>query len=131
MRSLLGVAIKPSRHGLGLFAWRDIPANARIADYFGEGLSTEQLNQRYGVHRTAPYGLETGPGRFVDAACVRATAAYANHEKESRANARFVAARNGPHYIKAKQRIKKGKEIKISYGPRYGMKEHGVSHRTK
>lgn len=119
--------------GKGLFAhsrehepheWVFRPGE-KIIKYYGDVLTGEQANDRYG-DGTAPYGFEVG-GRTIDAACRRGIGAFANHKAQSRANAKL--AKNG--YLVATKNIKNGSEIFVSYGRDYVLRDPDYEYSTR
>ena len=79
LKSIEGLRVGPSTiasAGDGLFATRDIPVNTSFCKYLGETITKEELEDRYGDSQ-APYAITWGQ-LFLDSACVRSAAAYAN-----------------------------------------------------
>ena len=107
-------------------------AGEKITRYDGEIVNPRTLVRRYGGS-TPPYCMEYGEN-YIDGACKRGVANYANHKADSRANATFSAyfdreTGNDEIMIKAKKHIYHGQEIFVSYGPEYQLGE--CRHTTK
>jgi len=106
--------------GKGLFAKRDFKKNEVLGEYYGEELSAKQLTERYG-QSTAPYALLAG-GKIIDSACKRSLMSVANAKKNlEQANAKFSnnINANGRVNVRAKKKIKAGKEVFVHYGSDY------------
>jgi hypothetical protein len=77
----LGLVVKKSgivNAGLGLFAARNFEIGDIICVYYGELLTKEALDDRYG-DATGPYSMQSGQSAMVvDGACLRSPAVYAN-----------------------------------------------------
>lgn len=105
-----------------------------IIPYIGERLTQRETDARYdvdGVEHTGPYALSTPQrrDRVLDAACVRGSAAYANHRGDNpNAELQFV---RGSALLQAARDIRNGEEILFSYGDEYRFDEPGVTSRTK
>lgn len=100
-----------------------------IADYDGEELTRQALDERYGQY-TAPYAVSYVNNRFFDAACKRGIASMANAPRSNQsANAKLINGRNMVR-IKATKPIRNNQEILISYGREYRFTEP-TSHKTK
>ena len=113
--------------GMGLFARRDFKKNEVLGEYYGEQVSANQLKGRYGTS-TAPFGLQAG-GLIFDAACKRSLMSVANARKNfSNANAKISSSRNanGRVNVRAKKKIKKGREVFVHYGSDYWKYNHGT-----
>ena len=130
--------VKPSGlagAGKGLFVQsREHEANEwvfrpgdKIVKYYGDILTEEQVDHRYGEDGTAPYAWSVGGGNVVDAACRRGIAAFANHKPQSRANAKL--AKNG--YLVATKHIKNGSEIFVSYGHEFLLNDPRNEYSTR
>jgi hypothetical protein len=98
-----------------------------IAEYTGEIIDQTELVDRYAQH-TAPYAVQAGADRFIDAACDRCIGSIANTRPRGQ-NVRFSVYR-GRVSLKATQNIRNGQEIFLAYGGQYRLEEPGVSHRT-
>jgi len=120
--------------GNGLFAInKNIPNDTivfkkgdYIIDYFGEKVTNDILNNRYG-EKTAPYGIVVNKTRdiYEDGACQRGIGSLINHKSSTFANAKFYVNRsNNTIKIKAIKNIKNGHEIFINYGRRYKFNEN-------
>jgi SET domain-containing protein len=123
-KTLYGVEVKPStipNAGLGLFACKYFNRDDIIAPYNGELLTKQELNDRYG--RTdgdyAPYGLRMSENKFMDCACERGVASYANANPNNN-NAKFAVdnTRNTVN-LRATRPIRVGEEIFVYYGNTY------------
>lgn len=151
----VGLKVAKSRipvAGKGLFAMKLFKKGDIIAKYNGELVSEAVLDKRYGDF-TAPYGMQIG-NKFVDSACQRYVAAYANHmfsnnktilnppdpnrgpsDNRKRSYVGKVNIRveelNGDAYFVATQNIYPGQEIYINYGNDYQFGEAGVSTGTR
>lgn len=140
------VLIKPSgirAAGLGLFACdKKKHGNAIvfregdfIAPYNAPRLRPQELTHRYGKDATGPYAYsyETHKGqtRYLDAACARSLAAYANDARGAGNNAE-LDRRNKRIGLFALRNIRNGEEIFTSYGPSYwqGIDKHRVQTST-
>jgi len=105
-----------------------------IIPYIGERLTQRETDARYdadGVEHTGPYALNTPQrrDRVLDAACVRGSAAYANHAVNApNAELQFV---RGNALLQAARDIRNGEEILFSYGEDYRFDEANVTSRTK
>lgn len=112
-RTLLGLRVGHSPiHGCGLFATRTFERGDVLVPYTGvRHASADEYgrDQRHGarLHRrgpSSPYVYPTHPG-YVDAACKRGLASYANQPRRGRSetgfarrvNARVVTLSVGPH----------------------------------
>jgi len=117
--------------GMGLFAKREFKKNEVIGEYYGEQVNASQLKSRYG-QSTAPYALQAG-GVIFDAACKRSLMSVANARKNfSQANAKFSNSlnANGRVNVRAKKKIKAGKEVFVHYGSDYWKFNDGT-YKTK
>lgn len=136
LKSELGLFIDTStirNAGNGLFTYTARRANEYLAPYIGKLLSVNQLNEMYGNH-IAPYavrvsGVSDDDGVYLDAACARGIAAFANHKEN--ANARWaVNHQDRSIYIVATKRIKAGDEIFLDYGDEYFKENENARYRT-
>lgn len=134
LKSELGLVIKPSNilgAGNGLFTIRYIPKDKNICRYLGEKLTKQQLDQRYGIHATAPYALEWKRGYVIDSACERGVGSWINAIKQrTKANCKFSLFQ-GQVNIKATKNIQKNSELTLHYGRDYNFDEDGVWFKTK
>ena len=134
------VVIKPSgirQAGLGLFACDSkkhgnafvFKQGDFIAPYNAPRVRPQELTRRYGKDVTGPYAYsyKTGRGRvvYLDAACARSLAAYANDARDERNNAE-LDRRGQRTGLYALRNIRNGEEIFTSYGPSYwqGVEAH-------
>jgi hypothetical protein len=128
--SVYHLKIKPStipNAGLGLFAYDRTKADNEIVfkpgddicNYFGEVVTKEILDERYGDH-TAPYGIvvSANQNKYEDTALQRGIGSLINHKVKSRTNCKFV---NNYHFIKIRshKNIRNGVELFINYGNDY------------
>ena len=133
-RSLLGLEIKDStipNAGLGVFATKPFAVNEAISPYIGETLTKTQMEERYGQD-VAPYALKLSKNRFIDSACKRGTGSFIN-TKPGHNNARF-SVHHTSATVRATRPIPAGKEIFVTYGPRYKTlirPQAGVAFQTK
>jgi SET domain-containing protein len=127
------VAIRPSSIpgiGNGLFALKRFNKGKVILEYTGENLSKESIEKRYGksVSATAPYVLyNPSTKKHIDSACYRSAASYANHPRtKNEENAKFFRDRKTARkiVIEATKTIRKGDEIFVDYGTRYGFENY-------
>lgn len=117
--------------GFGLFTLRQFERNENICTYTGEILNNEELNQRYGIDGTAPFGLYVDRNRVLDSACYRGIGSWINHNRQP--NARFVVSQRYPGIIiniRAIKNIPPNTEILLSYGYEYLLNQEGITHRT-
>lgn len=114
----------PNTNMYGLFACEDIPKDTVILPYFGEYLTSKQLNDRYPGDNTAPYGLSFKgvPGKSaIDAACLQGMGGLANRGMVSAKlynNAHFINSKPYPK-IASTKKISAGQEIFVAYGSSY------------
>ena len=135
----LGVyAFQPSSHG-GRRSKAVFQRNEKICEYFGEKLSLQEVERRYGsrfadgTEFTAPYVLEVEVnGRsnlYIDGALKRGIGTMINHgEHDSNANCFFYK-----NQVYAKTRIYHGEELLVSYGADYFRNNPDIQefHETK
>jgi hypothetical protein len=142
--------IKPSTipgGGLGLFAYNGDPNNRDIVfrgprrtkygqtlgdfiiEYKGERLSTEAVDDRYGIKNTAPYAVKINNQIIEDSACLRSSGALANGASRSKANAELKGSIVRGIRLQATKTIRNGDEIFLYYGDSYGLKDEGVTYR--
>ena len=135
-KSLYGVEVKTStipRGGLGLFACKEFKNEDIIAPYTGELLTKRQLDDRYGRENKdgdyAPYAVKMSENKYMDCACERGIASYAN-ANPSHNNSRFSVSNTANTVnLKATKRIRAGQEIFVSYGKNY-FKPNNAPHST-
>jgi hypothetical protein len=120
-------SIKIPEAGFGLFSYgkkeNDIvfKKNDKIADYFGNLYTKAENDELYGSARNdvAPYTYKTSANKYLDSACTRSTAAFAN-DNRGNANAQFKNdTSRGKVTLRAKKNIRNNEEIFVSYGPTY------------
>lgn len=139
--------------GLGIYALnKRLPANAiifrnneKIVDYYGEMITEETLDERYGramgpyahTHLNAPRGKPP----IEDGALKRGVGSLANegiplpphptaHDRARAPNAR-IRTRAGKSYLEATRPIRNGTEILAQYGNFYTTEQdQGGKHRT-
>lgn len=93
-----------------------------IADYGGDNITDEELNERYGQW-TGPYAVRHYNGGLYDAACNRGIGSIVNRPNRSHhANAKLISGRNKIR-VKAIKNIRNNEEILASYGRQYKMNE--------
>lgn len=143
---IIGVQIKDTKHGKGLFATRDIPKFRKgTATRPVEGLimrleyqkiTERQLKGRY-REGTGHYALQQSE-LIADAMCVRNAPSYANDPRDGkRSNANRVNAahvyfvESGELWLVAKKPIKSGQEIFVKYGKSYWKGHDEVATRLK
>lgn len=122
---------------LGLFACApEVAENAvlfkkdqKIIPYVGDRVTKRELDERYAGDYTAPYALQAPGVGYLDAACVRTAAAYANHR--ARPNAKLMSHAGEFGVIVATRDIRNDEEIYVSYGDDYRFDEPGVQHATQ
>ena len=137
MRSIMSLEIRPSDiqgAGLGVFAIRRAAKAPRlvfrggdeITEYFGECLSTQELEDRYGEddHGLGVYAHEAGSGYDIDSACIRSVASMINshpHDWNCKAVAANRYQTNGCTRltIVASKDIMDGDELLLNYGAGY------------
>ena len=108
--------------GKGVFATKNFDKGALVGNYFGQELTRDQLNKRYGATNAdfAPYGLAYSNNTFLDAACKRSYSSMINHKPSSQANVSFSVDRlNRRINVKTSKPIKKGDELFVNYGRDY------------
>jgi SET domain-containing protein len=116
--------------GQGLFALKEFKKGAFLADYTGEVLTKNQLDQRYGPTEQdlAPYGFQVSKNKFIDSACERGITAYAN-SSPGHNNAAFSVS-HGRVRLKATENINVGSEVFVDYGDDY-FAGPAIVHSTK
>ena len=149
------LAIKPSvlvPGQLGLFAASNATApgaaddtiifrpGQRLIEYVGEDISESELHRRYGATDAyvAPYVLRIRD-RYIDSACVRGAAAFANGfgRASQGANARaYVTPTNSrvdaqKFMLQATKCIRNGEEVILVYGTEYFKTDDTSHHRTE
>ena len=134
-RTMFGVDIRPSRHGMGMFALKSFDKDELVAPYIGEKISDNELDKRYGDD-VAPYAINIGGGQTLDAACTRGLGSYANdyrtdpkdHKKNKASmNAELsdeTSTEFGGVWVKAIKKIAPGQEVLVDYGKEYWSGEH-------
>ena len=102
--------------------------------YFGEVVTEQVLDQRYGAHHTAPYGVEASRRKniFEDAALERSAMACINHPTAGHpANCKLTHNRERTQVkIRALRDIRNGEELFADYGEDYQFDED-TSHTTR
>jgi len=91
-----------------------------IGTYKGEEVKYEQLNERYGEHRTAPYAVKNR-GKYIDSLCERNFVGYVNSAYRSglQNNTRLTQGLK----LVALRNIYPGEELLWSYGADYWRSE--------
>lgn len=127
MRQRCGVQVQKSRiskAGYGVFATRPFKQGEKILEYYGENLTKEQFDKRYG-NELGTYVLQVNKNLYIDASGFQSSVAkFVNDPKNSgkKANCRFSVWRGGA-WIVAKKNINASREMPIellvSYGPVY------------
>lgn len=129
---IIGVQVKDSRHGKGLFATRNIQRGEPIMEMKFKTISSDTFKKRYeymegGRKRkgTGPFTLtiekDNGRNKKVDSICYRNAPSFANDPKGSRrvVNAEHLMVEGDKLWLYAKKRIPAGKEILVNYGDEY------------
>ena len=136
------VSVKPStipEAGKGLFADNGTNNNAvvfkegnKICPYAGETLTQNQIDNRYGLTKTAPYAiLLKTDGTSLDGAIQRGIGCLLNHKARAQANTRFSVNRPQTEInIVATKNIKNKQELFVPYGSDYRFNEAGVQTAT-
>lgn len=102
--------------------------NDHIAPYIGEQLTRQELDQRYPNNETSIYGYQKRNNLFIDSACVRSVASFANaclrsSNKNCKLNAKLIPSSNNYYpMLVATKNIRHGSEIFVSYGRTYFAK---------
>lgn len=127
-RLLAGLAVKKSGlpgAGDGLYAHRAFPARSFVSKYTGERLTPAEVNARYPGDAVAPYVLQVGRNRFVDARATNSgPARYANDCRAPDRRARRCQGnntqfrRNGDLATMSRP-VRAGDELFVSYGREY------------
>ncbi len=136
LRSTKHLTIKDSGiHGKGLFAYDSkkgpddivFRTNDKVIEYDAERVNLHTLDERYGEHNTAPYGMEVSKNKdiYEDGACERTAGTIANQGKTKRDNnCKFGISYNPLKvFLKAKRNIRNGEEILVDYGANYRFDE--------
>lgn len=144
-----GLAIRPTKYGMGLFATRKFKRGQTVDRYYGERLLPAAFKERYdfgGVSkdkRTAAFAI-SGDGDYVDALAASTAASYGNDpanvlemmkkvrfvkvdfimaydklEESSRGSNAKIGRRDYQLSIIATKDIKEGDEITYYYGSEY------------
>jgi uncharacterized protein len=117
----LGVRIRKSRAGLGLFATKIFTRGERIIEYTGERMSHDEANKRGGK-----YLFIMNEDIVIDGKGREHTARYANHGCKPNAEAIFFEETMQVHIV-AKRAIQPEEEITYNYGKEY-WKSHIAPH---
>ena len=130
-RSVFGVDVRPSAHGMGLFALKEFNRGDHVVPYIGDLITEEERRKRYGTD-VAPYGHEIDTGETVDSACARGLGAFANDYRTDLANPRankaavnveiayeMVGGEYQESWLQATKKIAPGHEILANYGSAY------------
>ncbi len=123
---ILGLVVKHStipEAGKGLFTLRPIKKDAKIAEYTGRVLTKSQIDSLYGHDESdlAPYSFKLSRDLYLDSACSRSIAAFAN-DSPSHNNAKLsINHVNNKVFLRATQDIAANEEIFTSYGAKYFM----------
>lgn len=132
---MFGVDIRPSTHGMGMFAVKSFDKDELVVPYIGEYISDDELDRRYRGDN-APYAINVGGGQTLDSACTRGLGSYANdyrtdpkdHRKNKAAiNAELSDERStefGGVWVKAIKKIAPGQEVLVDYGKEYWSGNH-------
>ena len=127
--------IRPSLHGMGLFALKPFDKDELVVPYIGEYISDDELNRRYGKD-AAPYAIDIEDGQTLDSACTRGLGSYANdYRTDPKDPKKNKAAMNvelsderstefGGVWIKATKKIAPGQEMLVDYGKDYWRGNH-------
>jgi hypothetical protein len=132
---MFGVDIRPSKHGMGMFAVQSFDKNELIAPYIGENISDDELDRRYGDN-VAPYAIALEGFQTLDAACTRGLGSYVNDYRTDRKdpnknraaiNAELsdeTSSEHGGVWVKAIKKIAPGQEVLVDYGKEYWSGKH-------
>ena len=101
--------------------------NDEIIPYYGENVTRQELDRRYGHNNTAPYGIQKRNG-FEDGALSRGIGTLVNHKARG-ANEALKNSR-GTIVIKALKNIKNNEELYTNYGNNYKFNERNVKYST-
>lgn len=108
--------------GLGLFATREIPKRARLAEYKGPLLDHDEAIRR--ENRGNRYLLEINSRWTIDGTPRSNLARYANHSCNPNAE---LYQRGLRMFVRSLRRIKPGEEITYHYGMDYLRNVIGIS----
>jgi uncharacterized protein len=106
----LKLEVKKSKTGLGLFAMEPIKKGAKVIEYIGDKVTTDEANRRGGM-----YLFELNSKWTIDGKSRKNTARYINHACEPFCNCE-AEIRNGRIWILAKKNIPAGDELFYDYG---------------
>lgn len=142
---VIGISRIPNA-GLGLFCWTSKPIVENtfpifkkgdyIVDYGGHNISREHLNKLYDyrdehgkkIEPTAPYSVDIGHGRVLDAICKRKAGSYVNDPRDQQ-KVNSELRNDGKLYATAD--IFKGDEILVDYGDNYWKHFNEISYDVK
>ena len=135
----LGLFAASSDHGARGVVFRP---GQRVIEYIGEDISETELHRRYGATDAyvAPYAVCTSKNRYMDGACVRGAAAFANGAARASgggANAvMYITPANSSVdarklMLRATKRVRNGDEIICVYGTEYFRDDDASHHRTE
>ena len=132
------ISVKPStipNAGKGLFADNNTNNNDvvfregnKICPYYGETLNKQQMDNRYGVTKTAAYAIQLREDETsLDAAVKRGVGSLINHKSRSYANTRFSLNRPKTEInLVATKNIRNKNELFVPYGGDYRFNEPGL-----
>ncbi len=106
-------AVRRGTHGLGLFALHPIAKGAKIIEYTGEKITTDEANRRGGQ-----YLFEINNDWTVDGRGRENKARYINHSCRPNCYPEIDEAEQHI-YIYAKRAIKAGEELTYDYGKEF------------
>jgi len=121
-KTVVGLKVKRSSAGLGLFATEPIRKGDFIIEYIGEVIDLKEANRRGGK-----YLFETSRNRYIDGSDRKNIARYINHSCDQNCE---VEIRKGRILVFAKRAIKVGEELHYDYGEEY-FDEHIKPHRCR
>ena len=125
----LGLEIKKSTipgAGWGLFALKLFKKNDKIASYEGRKMTQYQIDEMYGKTKNdlAPYTVKQSRDKFLDGACSRPLAGFANNKPKH--NNATLAVTSRTVNLKATKKIEPSKEIFTGYGRHYFTKPNDL-----
>ncbi len=111
-----GLYVNSKEHGANAIVFRP---KQKIVNYVGQILTNDEIDERYDDY-TAPYALQLGANRNVDASLLRGLASQANAKRTlSQCNAKLSRNNQGQGFLVATKNIRNGQEIFAYYGNEY------------